>query len=67
MTDPQDFESSPDAMPVHLDNLEGPLDLRLHLIRKHEVSIYDIPIAVITAQYLDAVRLMQELNLDIAG
>jgi len=67
MTDPQDFESSPDAMPVHLDNFEGPLDLLLHLIRKNEVSIYDIPIALITAQYLDAVRLMQELNLDIAG
>jgi segregation and condensation protein A len=37
------------------------------LIRKHEVNIYDIPIALITRQYLDAIALMQELNLDVAG
>ncbi len=67
MSDPQEFESSADAMPVHLDNFEGPLDLLLHLIKKSEVSIYDIPIALITQQYLDAIHLMQELNLDIAG
>jgi segregation and condensation protein A len=67
MTEPQDFESSPDAIPVHLANFEGPLDLLLHLIKKSEVSIYDIPIALITAQYLATVELMQELNLDVAG
>ena len=67
MTDPQDFESSPDALPIRLENFEGPLDLLLHLIRKHELSIYDIPIALVTAQYLAAIHLMQELNLDIAG
>ena len=67
MTDPQDFESSVDALPIRLDNFEGPLDLLLHLIRKHEVNIYDIPIALITRQYLDAIQLLQELNLDIAG
>ena len=67
MTDPQDFESSPDALPIHLANFEGPLDLLLHLIRKHELSIYDIPIALVTAQYLDAIHLMKELDLDIAG
>lgn len=61
------FESSLDALPVRLENFEGPLDLLLHLIRKHEVNIYDIPIALITAQYLDTIRLMQELDLDIAG
>jgi segregation and condensation protein A len=65
MTD--DFESSPDALAVRLDNFQGPLDLLLHLIRKNEVNVYDIPIALITAQYLDAVHLMQELNLDMAG
>ena len=48
-----DFESAPDAFPVKLSNFEGPLDLLLHLIKKHEVDIYDIPIALITAQYLD--------------
>jgi segregation and condensation protein A len=63
----QDFESAPDAFPIKLDQFEGPLDLLLHLIRKNEVSIHDIPIALITAQYLDAIGLLQELNLDIAG
>jgi segregation and condensation protein A len=62
-----DFESSPDAYTVKLDAFEGPLDLLLHLIRKHQVEIYDIPIALITEQYLGYITLMQELNLDVAG
>src|SRR3954466_8462184 len=62
-----DFESAPDAFAVKLSNFEGPLDLLLHLIRKHELDIHDIPIALITAQYLDAIALMQELDLDVAG
>src|SRR5918996_6399120 len=62
-----DFESAPDAFSVKLDQFEGPLDLLLHLIKKHEVNIHDIPIAVITAQYLQTIELMQELNLDVAG
>src|SRR5215510_4585475 len=62
-----DFESAPDAFPVKLENFEGPLDLLLHLIKKNEVNIHDIPIALITAQYLDAIALMQELDLDVAG
>jgi segregation and condensation protein A len=67
MTEPQDFESSADAIAVRLDIFEGPLDLLLHLIRKHEIDISDIPIALITQQYLDTIALMQELNLDVAG
>ena len=67
MDQPQDFESAADAFPVKLDNFAGPLDLLLHLIRKNEVNIHDIPIALITAQYLDAIHLMQELDLDVAG
>ena len=67
MDHPSDFEPAQDAFPVHLDNFEGPLDLLLHLIRKNEVSIHDIPIAFITQQYLDAIGLMEELNLDVAG
>ena len=63
----QDFESSADAFAVRLEQFEGPLDLLLHLIKKHELNIHDIPIALITQQYLDALELMQELNLDIAG
>src|SRR5437660_1166575 len=62
-----DFESASDAFPVKLEMFEGPLDLLLHLIRKNEVSIYDIPLALITAQYLATIELMQELNLDVAG
>jgi segregation and condensation protein A len=62
-----EFESSPDAYSVKLDTFEGPLDLLIHLIRKNEVNVYDIPIAVITDQYLSYVNLMQELNLDVAG
>src|SRR6185437_7997609 len=68
MTDAHiDFESAREAFPVKLSNFEGPLDLLLHLIKKNEVSIQDIPIALITAQYLDAIALMQELDLDVAG
>src|ERR1700730_6729952 len=67
MESSQDFESSPDALPIRLDSFEGPLDLLIHLIKKNEVSIYDIPIALITAQYLETIHLMEELNLDFAG
>ena len=61
------FESSADAYRVKLDSFEGPLDLLLHLIRKSEVNIYDIPIALITEQYLGYIKLMEEMNLDVAG
>jgi segregation and condensation protein A len=67
MTQPEEFESAPEALPVRLDNFEGPLDLLLHLIKRNEVNIYDIPIALITRQYLDTINLMQTLDLDIAG
>jgi segregation and condensation protein A len=68
MSEPRhDFESAPDAFPIKLESFEGPLDLLLHLIRKNEVNIHDIPIVLITQQYLTAVEVMQELNLDVAG
>jgi segregation and condensation protein A len=63
----QEFDSWPDAYQVKLDTFEGPLDLLIHLIKNEEVSIYDIPIALITARYLEYVDLMQELDLDMAG
>ena len=53
--------------PVKLEVYEGPLDLLLDLIRKQQLNIYDIPIAKITQQYLDYLRLMEELNIDVAG
>lgn len=62
-----DFESSLEAYPIRLSNFEGPLDLLIHLIKKNEVNVYDIPIALITEQYLQYIELMQELNLDVAG
>ena len=67
MNQSHDFESAVDAFSVRLENFDGPLDLLLHLIKNAEVSIYDIPIALITQQYLDALQLMHELNLDVAG
>ena len=67
MDQPHDFESASDAFAVKLEQFDGPLDLLLHLIRKNEVNIYDIPIALITQQYLDTIHFMEELNLDVAG
>ena len=52
---------------LELPNFEGPLDLLLHLIQSQEINIYDIPIAQITSQYLDYLKQMQQLNLQIAG
>ena len=65
--DAPDFESALEAYPIRLQHFEGPLDLLIHLIKKNEVNIYDIPIALITDQYLQYLSLMQELNLDLAG
>ena len=53
---------------VKLDNIfEGPMDLLVHLIKKHEVDIYDIPIAMITDQYLEYLQWMESMNIDVAG
>lgn len=52
---------------VRLESFEGPLDLLLHLIQKNEMDIFDIPIALITEQYLEYLKWMKTLNLDIAG
>jgi segregation and condensation protein A len=52
---------------VELPEFEGPLDLLLHLVKKHELDILDIPIAFITDQYLKMLDLMRSLDLDVAG
>ncbi len=52
---------------VKLDIFEGPLELLLHLIKKEEVNIQDIPIVKITDQYLEYLNLMRVLNLGVAG
>ncbi|MFW6337173.1 MAG: segregation and condensation protein A, partial [Phycisphaeraceae bacterium] len=52
---------------VHLDAYEGPLDLLLHLVKRHEVDLLDIPIAELTDQYLDHVRVLKEIDVERAG
>jgi segregation and condensation protein A len=52
---------------IRLPNFEGPLDLLMFLIQKEEIEITDIPIALITKQYLEYVELMRELDLEVAG
>ncbi|MCU0582110.1 MAG: segregation/condensation protein A [Syntrophales bacterium] len=52
---------------IKLDIFEGPLDLLLYLIKKNEIDIYDIPIALITEQYLAYIEMLRSLNLDLAG
>lgn len=53
------------GIPVKLDVFEGPLDLLLHLIEKNKVDIYDIPIVMITEQYMEYIQQMQEKDMDI--
>jgi chromatin segregation and condensation protein Rec8/ScpA/Scc1 (kleisin family) len=52
---------------IRLEIFEGPLDLLIHLIRKNEVDIFDIPIALITDQYLAYINMMKALNINVAG
>src|SRR2546427_5038431 len=61
------FDLAEDPYCIRLNEFEGPLDLLLHLIKKNEISIYDIPIAMITKQYLDYIKMMKSLNLVVAG
>jgi segregation and condensation protein A len=57
-----------DTYEVRIENIfEGPMDLLVHLIKKHEMDIYDIPIALITEQYLQYIEWMKSINIDIAG
>ncbi len=58
--------STPDYT-VHLNVFEGPLDLLLHLVKKHELDVLDIPVTFITEKYLEYLDLMRQTNLDIAG
>ena len=64
---PPNFESILPDYPVRLTNFEGPLDLLIHLIKKNEVDIYDIPIVLISQQYIEYLDLMREIDLDVAG
>jgi len=52
---------------IKIPVFEGPFDLLLHLIKEAKIDIYDIPISLITSQYLQYIEMMKELNLEIAG
>lgn len=62
-----EFNEPLQAYRVRLSVFEGPMDLLLHLIKQNELNIYDIPIALVTEQYLEYLDLMKSLNLNIAG
>jgi segregation and condensation protein A len=62
-----EFAEPSEQYKVKLPEFEGPLDLLLFLIRKEEVSIYDIPIARISGQYLEYVKEMRDLDIAVAG
>lgn len=57
--------ASNSILEIKLDAFEGPLDLLLHLIEKNQVNIYDIPIVLITEQYMDYINLMQRQDIDL--
>lgn len=64
---PPDLYIPPDAMAVMLEAFEGPLDLLLYLIRKANVNVLDIPMALLTEQYLTYVEAMRSQNLELAA
>lgn len=64
---PEDLYIPPEALEVFLDAFEGPLDLLLYLIRRQNLDILDIPVLLITRQYMEYIGLMQELKLELAA
>src|SRR5574341_1142821 len=64
---PQDLYIPPDALEVVLEQFEGPLDLLLYLIRKENINVLDIPMASLTAQYLEYVEMMRARSLELAA
>jgi segregation and condensation protein A len=64
---PKDLYIPPDALEVYLEAFEGPLDLLLYLIRKHNLDILDIPMADLTRQYMQYVEKMRAIKLELAG
>jgi segregation and condensation protein A len=64
---PQDLYIPPDALEVYLESFEGPLDLLLYLIRKHNLDILDIPMAQLTVQYMHYVEKMKVIKLELAA
>lgn len=56
-----------DLLEVKVSNFEGPLDLLLHLIYKNELDIYDIPIAVIADQFVEEIKKMENVDMEVAA
>lgn len=66
-TPPQDLYIPPDALEVILEAFEGPLDLLLYLIKKQNLDILNVPIARVTAQYMEYIDMMQTIKLELAA
>ncbi len=64
---PQDLYIPPDALEVVLETFQGPLDLLLYLIRKHNLDVLDIPMAQLTRQYMTYIEVMQQHRLELAA
>lgn len=64
---PQDLYIPPDALELVLENFQGPLDLLLYLIRRHNLDVLDIPMAELTRQYMGYIELMQQHRLELAA
>lgn len=64
---PRDLYIPPDALEVFLDTFQGPLDLLLYLIRKHNLDVLDIPMAELTRQYMTYVEMMRANQLELAA
>ncbi|MDE0411360.1 MAG: segregation/condensation protein A, partial [Gammaproteobacteria bacterium] len=64
---PEDLYIPPDALEVFLDAFEGPLDLLLYLIRRQNLDILALPILQVTQQYMEYIKLMKEVRLELAA
>lgn len=64
---PQDLYIPPDALELVLENFQGPLDLLLYLIRRHNLDVLDIPMAELTRQYMGYIELMQTNRMELAA
>ena len=64
---PKGFETKFRGLALHLSAFDGPLDLLLHLIHEQKLDILNLPMAEVTRQYMDYLKLMEELNLEIAA
>ena len=64
---PNDLYIPSDALEVYLDSFQGPLDLLLYLIRKNNIDILDIPMTILTSQYINYVEKMKQIKLELAA